>query len=260
LKYELHFDIPEQTGRPIKASETLSFSLATKTDYAASADRWAGKTQQFEEFLYRTAEDQSANSEFRLQAFRKLINLSSKYDDTMLEIWKNERPFEGMDLSERDYTMLSYQLMIRYPLLAREIQATQVERISNPDRKKAFQYVSQACSADSTERSRFFYSLLDASTRGPESMAVEALSLLTSPLHPEESISRIKPALEAIEDIHRTSDIFFPTNWCASLLDAQTSREAGAAVKSYIDSHPDLNPLLMTKVLQKGGWLLEMNR
>jgi len=237
--------------------ESNALIRSSMMGYAASADKWAGRSLEFEEFLHRTAQNKYANEELRIQAFRHLINVSSKYNEAMMEIWRDQKPFEGMSLSERDYTAMSCQLMIRYPSLASEILAAQAGRISNPDRKDAFLYVSQACSADSAKRNRFFESLLDASTRGPESRTVEALALLTSPLRGKESVFRIKPSLEAIEDIQRTGDIFFPTRWCASFLGNHTSYEAAEVVQSYIESHPNLNPLLKTKILQKGGWLLE---
>jgi len=227
-------------------------------NYAKSADLWAGRTQEFEVFLQRVAADSNADSELRIQAFRCLISTCSKYSDLMLEIWRDERPFKGLKLSEGDYTSLAYQLMLKYPSMASEIRRVQADRITNPDRKEAFLYISQACSEDHTKRNEFFNSLLSASTRGPESRVTNALSLLVSDIHPEEAISRIRPSLEVIEDIQRTGDIFFPSTWCSSLLGGQISQEAACQVRNYVDTHSDLNPLLMTKILQKGGWLLQV--
>jgi len=117
--------------------------------------------------------------------------------------------------------------------------------------------ISQACSEDPAKRSEFFESLLNSSTRGPESRVTSALSLLVSDIHPEEAVSRIQPSLEVIEEIQRTGDIFFPSTWCSSLLGGQISQEAACQVKTYVDSHPDLDPLLMKKILQNGRWLLQ---
>jgi len=225
--------------------------------YLAGVNIMAGRIGEYEEFVHRIAADGGQAHESRLQAFRSLIGVSGKFNGELLEIWRSESPYKGLSLSERDYTSMAYQLMLRYPDMAVEIRNTQAERNSNPDRKEAFIYVSQACSPSREERDEFFNSLLDASTRGPESRVTQALSLLSSPLHPEESISRIAPALEVIEDIQRNGDIFFPSTWCEALLGSHSSKEASEAVKEFVELHHDLNPMLMTKILQKGGWLLE---
>jgi len=238
-------------------SERNALIRSSMMSYAVSADLWAGRSGLFEEFLHSTAANPDLDHEFRLTAFRNLVNISSLYDSRILEIWQNGKPYDGLTLSEKDYTSMAYQLMIRYPSMASSIREKQAERILNPDRREAFLYISKACSPDKAERDIFFESLLSASTRGPESRVTSALSLLVSPLHPEESVSRIRPALEVIEEIQRTGDIFFPSTWCSALLGSQTSPEAAAEVKSFVDTHPDLNPMLVTKILQKGGWLLK---
>jgi len=238
-------------------SESNTLIRSSMMGYAASADLWARRSGLFEEFLHSTSVNPAFDHEFRLTAFRNLMRVSSSKNDVLLEIWQTEKPFDGLLLSERDYTSLAYQLMLRYPSMAVSIRDTQAGRISNPDRREAFQYISRACSPDRADRDLFFISLLDASTRGPESRVTAALSLLTSPLLGDEAVSRIRPALEIIEDIQRTGDIFFPSSWCTSLLGSQTSPEAASQVRSFVDSHTDINPLLMTKILQKGGWLLE---
>jgi len=226
-------------------------------NYASSADRWAGGLPEFETALTDMAADVNAGHEFRLAAFRTLIGKSRASDGQMLEIWSTEKPFAGMTLSERDYTSMAYQLMLRFPDRASEIRGIQAGRITNPDRKEAFLYISQACSADRSERDAFFESLLHASTRGAESRVTAALSLLNSPLHPrEESVSRIRPALDALEEVQRTGDIFFPSTWCSALLENHTSEAAAEKISGFISDNPGMNPLLMTKVLQKAGRLL----
>jgi len=226
-------------------------------EYLTGVNVMAGRIGEYEEYLHRIASDGGQEHEYRLQAFRSLIGISGKYSGELLEIWRSESSYEGLSLSERDYTSMAYQLMLRYPEMALDIRNTQAERITNPDRKEAFIYVSQACSPEREERDEFFNSLLDSSTRGPESRVTQALSLLNSPLHPEESISRIIPALEVIEDIQRNGDIFFPSTWCAALLENHSGKEASEAVNKFVELHHDMNPLLMTKILQKGGWLME---
>ena len=228
---------------------------STMMGYAGATARWCGDTAGLEHLLRSIAADVSENHEFRLLAFRSLVSLSSLYDDELYDIWHESAPYAGLSLGESDYTSMAYQLMLRFPQRAQSIREMQLERISNPDRKASFEYVAQACSASQEERDAFFRSLLSADTRGPEARVTQALKLLNSPLREKESIRYIRPALDSLPAIQRTGDIFFPANWCSALLSGHYSPEAAAEVRAYVDS-ADINPLLMTKVLQRGGWLL----
>lgn len=63
----------------------------------------------------------------------------------------------------------------------------------------------------------------------------------------------IIPSLEALPAIQRSGDIFFPASWCKTLLSNQQSDEAKRIVDGWIDAHPDMNPLLVTKIRQAEG-------
>ena len=224
--------------------------------YGTSAARWCGGSTEFEDLLKAISADASEDHEFRLLAFRTLEGISTSYDDELFRIWSSQEPYGGLRLGEADYTSLAYQLMIRFPSMAPDVRSEQLSRISNPDRKEAFEYVSRACSASQEERDSFFNTLLSSETRGPEARVTQALRLLNSPLREAESLRYIRPALEALPDIQRTGDIFFPANWCSALLSGHYSPEAAAEVRTFVDS-ASVKPLLMTKVLQRGGWLLQ---
>lgn len=226
-------------------------------DYASSAALWCGSSPVFEALLREMAADPSENHESRLQAFRTLISHSDAFNDELLKIWETMCPYAGLRLGERDYTSMAYQLMLRYPQQASRIRKVQEERITNPDRKEAFRYVSQACAADKADRDAFFRSLLSAETRGPEARVKSALTLLNSPLRYPESLEYITPALEALEEVQRTGDIFFPTSWCACLLSGHVSEEAAIKVLEFLESNHDMSSLLETKLLQKAGWLIQ---
>lgn len=238
-------------------SETNKLISGTMMEYASTAAGWCGGSSLFESVLHEMAGDASADHESRLLAFRTLISHCGSCSEEMYAVWKDMRPFEGLVLSEKDYTSLAYQMMIRFPERAGYVRDVQSGRITNPDRHEAFLYVSQACLPDRNERMEFFRSLLSAETRGPEARVKSALSLLNDPLRYPESLEYITPALEELENIQRTGDIFFPASWCACLLSGHVSDEASAAVRAFVASHQDMSPLLMTKVLQRAGWLLQ---
>ena len=56
--------------------------------------------------------------------------------------------------------------------------------------------------------------------------------------------------LNALKEIQRTGDIFFPASWCKVLLENQKNDEARNVVDGWLAAHPDINPLLATKILQ----------
>ena len=155
-------------------------------------------------------------------------------------------------LGETDYTGMAYALMLDYPEKAAEIAALQRSRIFNPDRLETFDFVSRAASPDAAVRQELFDFLLAApQNRRPESRVLSALGLLCHRTRTEEATAYILPALEALPEIQLTGDIFFPASWCRTLLANQHDNpEAQRIVEDFIASHPDMNPLLVVKILQ----------
>lgn len=193
--------------------------------------------------------------DLRLQCFRTMMTLTDDADlaSELYGIWECMKPYPGLTLGESEYTSLAYQLMIRYPESFESIRDIQAARITNPDRKSSFMFISVAASPDASERQRFFDSLSRVESRRPESRVLTALSLLNHPLRRDEAIRYITPGLELMPEIQRTGDIFFPSSWARTLLDGQHSDQAMQQILAYIDTHPDVHPLLMTKVMQASG-------
>ena len=67
------------------------------------------------------------------------------------------------------------------------------------------------------------------------------------------------PALDELENVQRTGDIFFPKDWLNATLAGHSSPEAAAAVRGWIDAHPGYPPLLMSKLLQSADILMRAN-
>lgn len=159
-------------------------------------------------------------------------------------------------LGERDYMDMALQLAVRMPESSDSLTARQLERISNPDRRKQFAFVSHAVAPTAEARKAFFNELLKAENRTVEPWTGKALSLLCHTLRGAEAAAYIRPALEILPEIQATGDIFFPANWCRNLLSGQRTPEAREALRSYLDGHPDLKPMLRSKVLIGGAPLL----
>ena len=77
-----------------------------------------------------------------------------------------------------------------------------------------------------------------------------ALRFLNHPLRQEEALGYIRPALDALQDVQRTGDIFFPKQWVAATLRGHNTPEADAIVEQFLKDHPDYPELLKNKVLQ----------
>lgn len=132
-----------------------------------------------------------------------------------------------------------------------KLEVIQSERITNPDRKETFRMLCLAASPDSDVRNALFASFLEsARNRRPESRVLSALALLCHRSRQEEALAYIVPSLDALEEIQRTGDIFFPDEWCSVLLQNQRNDRAKKIVDDWLVSHPEINPLLATKVLQ----------
>ena len=240
--------------------ETNPLIFGSLLDYADSALLYSGRRQPiYEHSLCAIAADPSRPHEMRLQAFRAFSKIAASPKDCRLlyDIWRNRKPFPDLVLGEKDYTDLSFQLMLRYPERFEEIGLVQRSRISNPDRLQAFDFVSEAAAPEKSRRAAFFNSLMQAQNRRPESRVLTAIDLLCSPLRGSEAAEYIFPALEILPEIQRTGDIFFPASWCRRFLGSQISAQAKQEVEAFLAASESMHPLLRTKILQAAGWLLQ---
>ena len=195
----------------------------------------------------------------RQQLLRVLISTakdSAVYSE-LYSIWKEaSHPL----LSENDYMNLAYELAIRNPEKQKEIIATQRNRIKNPDRVRQFDFVSRATTSDTVEQQELFRSLLEAENRRIEPWALRTLSYLCHPLREEQAVKYIREALDSLQYIQRTSDIFFPQNWTRTLLRERHSKEALQAVDEFLKENDDFPELLKSKILQAMWNLQRVNR
>ena len=153
-------------------------------------------------------------------------------------------------LNESDYMTLAYELAVRYPERYNEIYTTQLERITNPDRRSQFEYIMRGTHPDSEVRDALFESLMEPANRRIEPWTATLLGYLNHHLRQEEAVKYIYRGLEEMQEVQRTGDIFFPRNWAGALLGGHTSDEAKAEVQRFLNDHPDYPRLLRNKILQ----------
>ena len=214
-----------------------------------------------EDLLADAASDASLPKEVRLTVFRTLSEVF-RSEGNLSEIWdafKGRKGYKGIELSVRDYMSLAYELSVRCPDRYDEIISLQEGRIDNPDLLREFRHVARAVSPSKESRDSLFTSLLEPENRTVEPWTASALSYLNHPLRQTDALPYIYPGLEEMPEIQRTGDIFFPKNWCVSLLRGHDSKEAAEEVRQFLDTHPDFPGLLKGKLLQSADHLLREN-
>ena len=158
-------------------------------------------------------------------------------------------------LNDRDYTAMAYHLALMRPMEWQAILTTQRGRLKTDDERREFDYVSRGCNPDEQVQMELFNSLLKAENRRVEPWARKLLALLNDPVREPFSNRCLVAGLDALEDVQRTGDIFFPSDWLSSLLSGHRSDEAKTIVRTWIASHPSLSPALMNKLKEAAYFL-----
>ena len=195
----------------------------------------------------------------RVQLLRLLYKnaISDTVVDHIYSIWENE---SNELLGITDYMSMSYELAIRKPEKSKEILNSQRKRIKDPDRLRQFDFISRAAISDTIALDTLFNSLITyPEARRIEPWSRQVLSLLNHPIREKFSVKYIRPALDALEEVQRTGDIFFPGNWCSSLLSNHRSNEAYNEVKKFIKDNPDYLQLRLNKILLGSYNLFRIN-
>jgi aminopeptidase N len=164
-------------------------------------------------------------------------------------IWKLQQAPSGIKLTEDDYTSLAFSLCLR-TYADSSILSQQLERINNPDRRKRFEFIVPALSADAKVRDAFFAGLAQSRNREKESNVVSALYYLHHPLRHPESVKYLKKTLDMLEEIQETGDIFFPQSWLQASFSSYQDKQAMQVISDFLTSHPNYNPKLKAKILQ----------
>ncbi len=173
--------------------------------------------------------------------------------DRLFTVWEQK---SASFFNNRDYMRLAWHLALMRPGEWQTILAVQRDRLSTDDERRQFDFVSRACNPDPDVQQHLFNELLKVENRRVEPWARTMLALLNDPSREPFSNRYILPGLDVLEEIQRTGDIFFPGYWLSSLFDGHSSDEARQLVKSWIESHPSLEPALMNKLKENAYWLI----
>lgn len=233
-------------------------------------DVLAAKEMTISEYAEKMLLDYSksnADKNFATQAFMTFSSISDSKEgqELLYKIWSSGNtsniPIKGLNLSPDDFTGLAYKLCVhsQSQTYIDKILATQRARITNPDKIAEFDFVSRAVTCDTAKLDKVFASLLTIEGRRPEPWALKTLSLLNNHCREQYSRKYILQGLENLEEIQRTTDIFFPSNWIGSLIGGHYSKEAASIVDNFILSHNNYPVLLMNKIKQKRYYMPQTN-
>lgn len=183
--------------------------------------------------------------------------ISEKVMEQLYTLWKEQ---SNSLMNERDYMAMSYHLAMARPATWQDIVSTQRKRLTSEDRRREYDFVSRACSPDKVVQDSLFASLLKKENRQVEPWAASLLSLLNDASREPYNVKYVTPGLEVLEEIQRTGDIFFPTNWLRALLRGHDDLSAKQAVETFLVQHPDYSPFLKNKLLEASFMLLEREK
>jgi aminopeptidase N len=186
--------------------------------------------------------------------------MSDQALDRLYAIWSGTKQVDGLTLSETDLIKLAAELSVKMPERFEQIAGTQLERITNPDRRREFEFIMPALSSEREVRDRFFESLMDVGNRSIESWVRTALEYLHHPLRVEESEQYLGASLEVLEELQVTGDIFFPSQWLNLTFRNYSTDSAVQTVRAFLDERPDYNEQLSMRVLQAADQLFRANR
>jgi aminopeptidase N len=195
----------------------------------------------------------SENSTRRASYFNAWRSLVSTEEGLarLERIWDESEVVQGMSFSPADYTRMATTLALGGHGDTETVLDRQFERIDNPDRRARFEFVRDALSQDPLVREAFFERLRDVENRGREPWVLTGLGYLNHPTRSEHSRRFVIPALDLVEEIQRTGDIFFPQRWLGATLGSHNEPDLAAEVARWLeDLPPDYPQRLLGKILQ----------
>jgi aminopeptidase N len=178
----------------------------------------------------------------------------------LARIWRREEQISGLSFAETDETTMALELAVREAPGWEEILRAQHERIQNPDRKARFAFVMPALAADPGVREAAFERFRSVENRRREPWVIESLQYLNHPLREAHARRFIGPALDQLEEIQRTGDIFFPGRWMEATLWGHRSPEAATQVQAFLAAHPAYPQRLRWTILSSADELFRAAR
>jgi aminopeptidase N len=182
-------------------------------------------------------------------AFRRTVTTSDGVA-YLARVWRRQEPIAGLPFAENDFIEMAQDLALRGGPNTDAILAEQHARITNPDRKARFAFVTPALSSDVQRRDAFFASLARIENRAQERWVADGLRFVNHPLRRAHAERYIQPSLEMLAEIQRTGDIFFPLDWTSAVLGGHNSPAAAQTVTRFLAAQKDY-PARLRRVIEQ---------
>jgi len=199
--------------------------------------------------LYERLQDNlSSNIKKTLFGLFSSVAYSDSGKASLYKIWNREVSISGLKLNEDDYTNMAMNLAIFKHEKADEILEKTRNSISNPDKKKRFEFLIPSLSKDESVRNAFIESLKDDANREKEAWVSVGLANVNHPLRQESAQKYIRFSLDLVDEIQRTGDIFFPKDWLDNTIGKYSSKYAFDEVQRFLKENPNFSPILKRKL------------
>jgi aminopeptidase N len=233
---------------------TAFWTFLTPTERATVAERMEGMIRDG-----LTRADTSSLKATYFNAFRSVVTTEAGV--AWLErVWRRQEKIPGLTLEEPDEAAMALDLAVRDVPNAAAILQEQLRRFKNPDRRARFAFVMPAVAQSADARLAWFESLGDPANRRREPWVTEGLAYLNHPMRQPTSEQYVTPALEMLQEIQRTGDIFFPKNWTDAVLGGHNSPAAAADVRAFLAERPDYPVRLRRIILQSADTLFRASQ
>lgn len=170
-------------------------------------------------------------------------------------VWRQRESIPGLTFAEADYISMAEALALRSVGATAAILREQHARITNPDRKARFAFVTPALAPEAATRDAFFAGLARAENRAHEPWVIDALKFLNHPLRRDHAERYIAPSLSLLREIQRTGDIFFPSRWTTAVLSGHNSPAAADTVTAFLSTQENY-PSRLRQIIEQSSDLL----
>ena len=154
------------------------------------------------------------------------VAYSEKGKDRLYKFWNGGIEIKNLPFNNDDKIKMSIYLAIyEHKNLEKIIEETKVS-ISNPDKLKRYEFLIPSLSSDASIRDDFFISFKEKKNREKESWVLSACKIIHHPLRQKSASKHLMLALEVLEEIQQTGDIFFPKEWLNNSIGLYNSKDA----------------------------------
>ncbi len=173
----------------------------------------------------------------------------------LVDIWNQKTTIKGLQLTENDFIDLACELAVRKEtpagkFIPDDLLQQQLNRIKNPDRKKEMAFILPALNNNPGVRAEFFENLKLPENREHEPWVLKAVHYMNHPLVAVHSEKFVLPAMEMLDEIQQTGDIFFPKDWLTETFYGHNTVRVAKEIKEFLDKDHDMNPTLRSKLAQ----------